>query len=370
MLFSSLYKKTQKNSMGNTNLLLMITFALVAAMLCSDSVQAQQPDRDKLIQKVADNWIEIAETQFQRAMYAQAEQSLTRAQEYYEFLNPKQRQHINDLLNSIHSALAEEPVAEQQLDGINQLIENNQLMQAKSELQRLKKDKNLSETERMKILSMMKDVDGKIESRKFELQHLFDQSRQYYELGELEKAHSGFKEIADSGLDISYKGKTAGQYLAEIEKPKAENKQDVQSSAKTKPDKRKKAESDGLLQSGKDKAHKEKESAKTAIADKTSKSSEQPKLQDKGQVKVGRTATDTAKTNLRTGYAKALVRDANLKVGQYLAQNELGKAKSVVIETRNAVKSFENDIDPQTYIQLTAQLDGLADAILKQQQNK
>lgn len=362
MLSSNSYK-TFKNDRQN----FVIIFALAAGILFFGSAQAQQPERNKLIERVVDNWLDVAQTQYERAMYVQAEKSLARAQEYYEFLNPKQMQSMNDLLNDIHAAMAEEQQFYRQLDGIDELISNNQLIRAKAELQQLKKNKQLNQTERQRVMSMLESVDGKIETHKFELQHLFEQSRQYYELGEMEKARSGFTEVADSGVDISYKGKTAGQYLVEIEKLQADNKQAVQSVDKPKPDKQKKAESGWLFQSSKDKAHKEKESSKTTVTGEKPKSPEQPKLQDKGQIQTSRNPSDSAKTSIRTSYAKALVRDAHLKVGRHLAQNELGKAKSVVTETRVAIVSFQRDIDPQTHQQLMAELDGLADTVLKQQ---
>ena len=94
------------------------TYQIVVRMLClgllivttfylSDSSAAKAAGPGRSINNVIDDWIAVIQTQCDRRLYSQAQDSLARANQYQVYFNDKQRQKIGELSEEIDQSISE-----------------------------------------------------------------------------------------------------------------------------------------------------------------------------------------------------------------------------------------------------------------------
>ncbi|MFA5554351.1 MAG: hypothetical protein WCZ89_03285 [Phycisphaerae bacterium] len=336
----------------------------IIAVLTAGSVffafAADDSVMDESVGQAVEQWLAIAGAQYDKAMFNQAEQSLLRAHDFYQYISPEQRQRIDELFDKLEDAVIEKQKLIQELKISDEMINNNQLAQAKTILEAHRDNKLLNEIERGQIDMVLKKIDSLLIARRNEMAELFRISTQYYQGGELEKAKQGFSEVAASGLYVPSKGKTAEQYIQEIEKqlskkslPSQQSHQlAIESQAQEKSGSwfgKKSQDSIVSQQTG---------SEVSSVKSDAQVASKQPPLQ------AGRSE---GQGNIRSGYARAVVRNTHTKVAEHLEKNEFEQAKALVFDARTLVVNYQRDIDSGLYQLLMAELNGLDDTIKRRQ---
>lgn len=349
-----------------------LAVALVIASICVVvRADAEQLDRDKIISQVAENWIAVAQKQYEKSMYVQAQKSLMRARQYYKYLNPKQKDNIDELIDKTRNAMLQKKQQLEQINIADELARRGQLLEAKAHLEQLGKSKLLNDAERQKVIEDLRHINAQLDMRKQRMKELFEQSRKYYTSGELEKAREGFTEVAASGLYVPSKGMTAEQYLQQID----EFDMDELSPVPKAPDSGEKSKS-LLWFWDKGKEGELKEPNKTELVDIAEPvTAPELKLDEVSEPQVNKRqpaqpSTDTEvsdENNIRRSYVKAVVRDTQVKVARHLGKGEFGEAKVVVENARIVVEKYRSDIGAELFRQLAAELDGLSRMILRQQ---
>ena len=121
--------KTIKKSVSHPSVLLIALLILLITATVTPLV-AQDSQKQKIVQQVAQKWIQIGTEQFERGMYKAAEQSLLRALDYKEYLSAEENRKIQSLLDKINNADGQREQALAQLNRANELAANGQTPQA------------------------------------------------------------------------------------------------------------------------------------------------------------------------------------------------------------------------------------------------
>jgi hypothetical protein len=347
---------------------MILAVALVVASVCVVvRADVESLDKDKIISQVAENWIAVAQKQYKKSMYAQAQKSLIRARQYYQYLSPKQKDNIDELIDKIRNAILQKKQQLEQINIADELAHRGQLLEAKAHLEQLGKSKLLNDAERQKVAADLRRINTQFDIRKQRMKELFEQSRKYYTSGELEKAREGFTEVAASGLYIPSKGMTAEQYLQQMDEFGTAVLSPVVKAADSE------EKSTSLLWFwNKGKERELKVPDKTELVD---IAAPEPKLDEVSEpqankYQLAQPLTDakvSGKNNIRHSYVKAVVRDAQMKVARHLGKGEFGEAKVVVENARIVVEKYRSDISAELFGQFAAELDGLSRMILRQQ---
>lgn len=357
---------------GQGVLLLSATVFFLAGISITANADAEQLDRQKIISQVVENWIAVAQRQYERFMFVQAEKSLTRAEQYHDHLSSKQKDVIDELVNKVHNAMLTKKQQLEQIDAANELARRGQLLKAKAHLEQVNKSNLLNTAEKQSLTLTLKRLNAQLDLRKREMAELFKESKRYYIAGELEKARDGFIEVAASGLYVPSKSMTAEQYLQKIDELTMAEAEPIGSAAEPE------TKSKSLLWFwGREKDKKSQETSQPGITDiikpvAVSKTKTidagKPQANSYQQASPVDTADSIAiKSNVKHSYLRAVVNDAQVKVARYLGKGEFGQAKIVAENARITLERYRSDISRGLFRQLAAELDGLSRMIMRRQ---
>jgi hypothetical protein len=303
--------------------------ALVWVLLWTQVSKAgpTQPDeakKQKVLHKIAQDWIRVGTKQYERSFYKQAEQSFFQAVEHQQYLTTGEREQLSDVLEKTYKAELEREHILEQIKAANELAERGQPGKTKSKLEKFKDSEFLTETERHEITEALSKLKKQLNQRTTEISKLYNHSVHLYLTGRLEEARQGFIEVAKSGLLVAPAGKSAEDYLVKIDNILA-RRIELSTAAQAEPQKK-------LL-----------ESTVTAIEDEllgfqTKESSqqqadEQPYKPD-NTASVVRSLSDSESSSRRKSilqsYTKAVVDDAVAKAQDYMEQGAFKKAEAAI----------------------------------------
>jgi tetratricopeptide (TPR) repeat protein len=292
--------------------------------------QPDEAQKQKVLHKIARDWIRVGTKQYERSFYKQAEQSFFQAVEYQQYLTTDERERLSNFLEKTYKAeLKREHILEQIKDA-NELVGRGQPGKAKSKLEKFKDSEFLTETERHKVAVVLSKLKTQLNQRTTEISKLYNHSVRLYLTGRLEEARQGFIEVAKSGLLMAPAGKSAEDYLVKIDNILVRRIR-LSTTAQAEPQK------------------KRPEPAVTAIEDKLlgsqTKASSQHQQQADEQpdtASVAKPLSDSESSNRRKSilrsYAKAVVNDAVAKAQVYMEQGQFDKAEAA-IKTAGAIIS-------------------------------
>ena len=204
-------------NMGGSALLLL---AVVSAGVFCGAAQAQA-DIKEVFGKVAREWIQIGQRQYERGFYSQAEQTLLRLEsdEYQRYMSGAERKKVEKLLEKIRVAVTERRLfIERSIYTAEDMMKLGKVAEAKAHLERLKADKSLSKAELALVEKSFKKLELKLEEQKKEIAELYRRSVELYQAGEFGKAREGFAKVVGSGFSVGPTEKAAEHYLVTIDK--------------------------------------------------------------------------------------------------------------------------------------------------------
>jgi len=301
------------------------------------SSQSDEAEKQKVLRKVAQDWIRVGTKQYERGLYKQAEQSFFQAVEYQQHLTMAEREQLSNLMEKTYKAELEREHILEQIKAANKLAERGRPGKAKSELEKLKDSEFLTETERHEVTETFSELKRQLKQQTTEISKLYNYSVHLYLTGRLEEARQGFIEVSKSELLVAPAGKTAEDYLAKIDNILA-RRIELSTASQAEPQKK-------LL-----------ESTVAAIEDKLLGSQSQTKGSSQHQKQAGEEkhskpdkAVSVAKPkplsdseisshreSILRSYTRAVVDDAVAKAQDYIEQGEFDKAEAA-IETAEAV---------------------------------
>ncbi|MHC4125313.1 MAG: hypothetical protein ACYSRR_02525, partial [Planctomycetota bacterium] len=208
------------NSLGRKPLLVLLVSVLILTLAMPHVAwpQANQANKQKIVQGVAQRWIQVGSEQYQRGMYKAAEQSFLFAKDYEAYLTVSQLEKLDELLEKSHNAVIERDSIIEKLALANELTEQNKPDQAKELFEQIKDNQFLTNAEKTQIAQKLGQLESKTSEEAARITELYNNSIKLYGVGKFEQARKGFLEVAKSGLISASPEQSPEDYLVIIDK--------------------------------------------------------------------------------------------------------------------------------------------------------
>lgn len=322
-------------NMGGSVLLLL---AVVSGLFCG-AAQAQA-DKKEVFSKIAREWIQVGQRQYERGYYSQAEQTLLRLEsdEYQRYLSGAERKKVERLLEKIRVAVTERRLfIERSIYTAEDMMKLGKVAAARAHLERLKADKSLNKAELALVERSFKKLELKLEEQKKEIARLYRRSVELYRAGEFGKAREGFARVVGSGFSVGPAEKAAEHYLVTIDKiiaQRAEFKLSKELEVEVTPgtkatdieDKLLGIRTEDFVKAEAPTVREENRRGRVGYAERARAKSRYIK------------ATDSKRKILQS-YLNAVLSDAADKVENYLRREEFGKARKAVETAEQMIKA-------------------------------
>jgi hypothetical protein len=298
------------------------------------------------VNNVIDNWIAVIQTQCDRRLYTQAEESLARVKQYQTYFNEQQQKKIDELSEEINQSISEKAHLLKNTDVIGLLIEEGEFLKARALLHEAVKSEVLSDEERNRMKLNLGRVEAKIDEQKQLMKDLYKRSQKEYKKGNFEEARQGFAIVASSGLYVPAMGKTAEGYLAEIGHQQSKMTSDNKIVADSKP------------------------SPAIVPAEQQNPGTQQPDSPPvPGGERFGNEIQRNSKdqNDIRKSYVRAVMLDAQIKVTMHVGKAEFSLAKVIIQNARTVLQKYRTDIGEVLYRQHSDTLLELSRMIDEQQ---
>ena len=211
-------------SFGTKGLLITVFVLVCAGTLFMPLSLAQegQAERQKIVQQIAEKWIQVGMEQYERGLYKASEQSLIRAKDYEDHMPADQKKRLNEMLVQAQTAVAEVQRIEIGIANAETLMAQGRNAEARNILEGIRDSRYLTEQQNAFVEESLAAPTVGISAKHAQMAQLYNQSVDYYNAGELEKAREGFLEVSKSGLAIAPAGSRAEDYFAKIDAELAE----------------------------------------------------------------------------------------------------------------------------------------------------
>jgi len=346
--------------------LLFIVFGSLLFSYCF-AEPAESPDKQRVVDKVVENWLAVAGEQYNRAFYIQAEQSLLRAREYQVYLIPAQSELIDRRLEEARSAALSKEQLLDKLEKAKALAGQGELLHAKAYLSEVLQGQHLGQADRESAKMLLKHTDVRIADKKRLMAELFKRSKKHYEKGNYEDARQGFVRLAQSGLYTPAFGMSAEDYLAKIQRQK-EPKQLTTDKSKVKAKLPPRVREEKRPAEKKDETIQDVNVVRPLQEIDVSVEAPAAKAKDVEHYSNAQQDSSGSENNMLLNYIKAVVLDAETKAVRYAGRSEFNQAFSVIEDAKKTLQAYQNDVDERAFEQNSARLQTLKAIILERQQ--
>ena len=203
-------------------ILVIITLVVLSAaegVSAEKVTKSQQGETSKreVVRRVAHQWVQVGQEQYKRGYYEQARRSYLMAMDYQDYLTDAEKEKINKLLEETKAAAPERKRILERIRQANGLVEQGELVKAKSSLQEVADSKFLNEQEKKQIVAGIGQIESQLNEGKKEVMGIYNSSVEYFKSGQLENAREGFLKVAGNNLIEAPAGRTPEDYLTEID---------------------------------------------------------------------------------------------------------------------------------------------------------
>ena len=108
-------------------------------------------DKQRIIRQVADDWMDVARKQYERAYFKAAKRSLYQAQQYEQYLTDTKREKLKALFQDISKAVTQRERNLQLVRKADELIKNDKLIGARMHLEMVKSSIYLTQKEKQLV---------------------------------------------------------------------------------------------------------------------------------------------------------------------------------------------------------------------------
>jgi hypothetical protein len=149
---------------GNRILWVVLTALILCAVVLSPvaSAQGDQGDNNQTVREVAEYFMRAGIDHYQQGRYIQAEESFLRALDYKQYLSARTLEALDAALDKAHEAVVARQLILQDIQMADKMIQQGQLPQAKSYLEKVKDSDFLTDAERKQVNEGLARIDGQL----------------------------------------------------------------------------------------------------------------------------------------------------------------------------------------------------------------
>ena len=172
--------------------------ALVLIVTSAGALSAQQAGKTEkmtVIHQVARKWMAVGQEQYNRGLYAQAEQSLLYALDYREYLTGSEHKVLSGLLANARAGVAERKSITEDIKKAEELIEQAMLLDARAKLEKIQAAASLSENQQKLVEKNLKKINDRLKKLQQQIARLYERSMKFYRKQQFEKVRECFAQI-------------------------------------------------------------------------------------------------------------------------------------------------------------------------------
>ncbi|HCO92508.1 MAG TPA: hypothetical protein DIU00_00915, partial [Phycisphaerales bacterium] len=139
-----------------------ILLLIITAPGVTRSQENGATDREAAFRQIVQSYVEAGKGEYNKGYYEQAAKTFVMAQGYQEYLTPSGREELRAHLEKAQSAVAKRKLALEKFQTVDDLIKQDQLIEAKTHLENLRNNEFLTKDERAQITSVLKQIDFQI----------------------------------------------------------------------------------------------------------------------------------------------------------------------------------------------------------------
>ena len=234
--------------------LAMILLPIITVSKVAPSQDNEGSERREAIRRIVQTYIQTGQEEYAKGFFEQASKTFQMAQGYEEYLTVAVREQLGGFLEKSQIAVLKRKRALETFRAVNDLIKRDQLIEAKTYLEKIKDNEFLTKNELKQIAEVFRQIDAQVlaakarvekpesqklsvekkpaapavvkkpvvspDKRQKEISELWTRSIGLYHTGQLEKAREGFVKIVSSDLTPQLMRRTAKSYLSQIPKRK------------------------------------------------------------------------------------------------------------------------------------------------------
>ena len=340
----------------NPLLLILASILLLTAILPAIALsQANESDKQRIVQQVAQKWIQVGTEQYNRGFFKAAEQSFLRAQNYQEYLADVEHKKLNQFLEKTHTAVLERESILEHIRAADELEKQGELIEAKKHFDHVVNSEFLAKAERELIAERVKKLDDQLGAQKKEITELDNQSVESYPTTELEQP----VETAPSfSIEVEPADESPQNAVAAVE-----NRQAGKSALRT-------LEKELLADKAEPVQSTERLLPQVRSQTKQPAVTSEPESPELVVNEGGYIEVINRKRNILRSHTRAVVNDSVTKAQNYVSQGDYDKAEQAVETAERAVNKNQLYLGDELFSQYSSQLKLLAGKISQGRQEK
>jgi len=220
-----------------TSILMLVVEGVCAGKITKS--QASETNKREVVRRVAHQWVQIGQEQYKRGYYEQAKQSFLMAMDYQGYLTDAEKEKINKLLEETSAAAPERKRILERIRQANELVEQGEMVKAKSSLREIADSRFLNAQEKKQVAEGVRQIESNLSGQRSEVTGLYNRSVEYFNSGQLEKAREGFLKVTGNSMLETPAGQTPEDYLMKIDgmlMQRAEQQMSQETASVQKPD--------------------------------------------------------------------------------------------------------------------------------------
>ena len=300
---------------------------------------------------VAAELLAVGVEEYNRSMFDVAYDTLLKAQNYKNYLTDVEQSKLSKYLKASKDSSAGRKEAVGHIKSADRLIRDGQLIRAKAHLEAAQRSGLLASEEKGVVKKGLKKIEGWLTEQEKQVRQIYSRSVLLYETGQLENARTGFIKVAQSGLLALPDGKTAEDYIHQIDTSIGK------SDASLTPTDFTLFESEGKARKG-DWAD---DGGILNTKDKTNiyRSSLPPET----KANPAWFAAAGKKKNVSQGYMQAIIKDTLSRAKDYLKSNNFYQAQKSIDNAKKALNENRSFLDESTFNEYDTTLKKLDDEV-------
>jgi len=334
----------------------------------------ENPDRQEAFRQIVQSYVQAGEEEYNKGFYEQAEKTFLMAQGYREYLTANERKQLTSLLEKTQTAISKRKSALEIFRSVKEMIKQNQLSQAKKQLETIKNNEFLSADERAQVAQVLRHIDTQttresaqpettdqekpanvekplqpetestqplsITQQQENIPALYEKSMVFYQAGQYKEARKGFEEVIKSNSIPPEMEKTLNTYVKQIDNILADREMEQSIAIK---------------------------SPNTTFSEVI-----QPEMiaaENDAPISSQNSYIDAVnqKRNVIRSHAKAVVNEAFINAQTYTDQNKFDLAKNEIQTAEITVDQYQMYLGDELYNQYKVQLKTASEYILQRE---
>lgn len=321
------------------------------------SPEITEQEKSKVLRGIAQDWILVGMTQYKRGLYKQAKKSFLNAAEFQDYLTAEDRKQLEEHLDNTRRAGVEKQEVLERINTANDLLSQGQPIKARAYYEQVRNSPFLTMQQRSQIADEIQKVDENFDKQMKEITELYNHSVQLYRAGEFEKARDGFVEVARYGHYVAPEGRSAEDYLLQIDNILTERfRQRAAAESVLPPDSQNAVPPAKKTEDARQPAQNtEQQTAEVTAAAEPSPAQPKPDIAAKAKI-------------IRT-YTKAVVEDTVIQVQRHITQQDFEKALDSVRKAARVVSDNRFFIGDKLFSEYSILLKQLTNKIIEAQKS-